>query len=67
MLRCSTIRKILKKFAEVTNQAVKKIQLLSYTKNRVKKADICSIMAHSCSIGLFRFGRDPNFCSKSET
>ena len=59
--------KILKKYAEITNETVKKIQQLSYNKNRVKKADICSIMARSCLLDFFRFGRDPNLCSKSET
>ena len=66
-LRCSTIRNISKKFAEITNETVKKIQQLSYTKNCMKKADLCSIMARSCSLGFFRFGRDHNLCSKSET
>ena len=57
----------LKNFAEITNEAVKKIQHIRNTKNRLKKADICSIMAHSNSLSFFQFGRDPNLCSKSET
>ena len=57
----------MKNFAAITNETAKKKQQLSYTKNRVKKADICSIMACSCSLGLFRFCRDPNLCSKCET
>ena len=56
------------KIAEINNKTVKKkIQQLSYIKGRVKKADICSIMVRSCLLGFFRFGRDPNLCSKSET
>ena len=55
------------KIAEINNKTVKKIlQLLSYIKHYVKKADGCSIMARSCSLGFSRFGRDPNLCSKSE-
>ena len=43
------------KITEINNETVKKKQQLSYTKDRVKKADICSIMARLCSLGFFRF------------
>ena len=50
------------KIAKINNEAAKKkkIQQLSYIKDRVKKADICSIMASLYSLGFFRFGRDMN-------
>ena len=60
--------KSFEKIVEINNETVKKkIQQLSYIKDCEKKADGCSIMAHSCSLGFSRFGRDPNLCSKSET
>ena len=62
------MQKIFKKFAEIANETLKKkIQQLSYTKNHVKKADICSIMLRLCLLGFSWFGRDLNLCSKSET
>ena len=60
------------KIAEINNETVKKKKKKKNTtaqlhRKSCEKADICSIKARSCSLGFFRFGRDPNLCSKSET